>query len=601
MDFIQAFPKDIMKLAVNSSDRLERDSRRNATVMQSCGHKTYFTSLLIFSGLLMCLAAVAQVAVDSFNPNPDNAVETMAVQPDGKILIGGIFANVGGQARSCIARLNTDGSLDTNFNPGASSSLPEVSCLTLQPNGQILVGGGFTTLAGNSRNYLGRLNADGSLDTTFNPGPNVDVINLIVLTNGQILVGGAFTTIGGASRTGLALLNSDGSVDTNFNAQVNSNATTGINSVLTTVVQPDGKILVGGFFTNLDGAARSHIGRLNADGTLDASFNPGADTNVAVIALQTNGQILVGGDFTNLAGASRNGIGRLNTNGTIDTTFNPGATGGSPYNYVRNLALQTDGKIVVGGNFTTLAGQSQNFLGRLNSDGSLDSSFNISATAGGVMEGDNLGPSVYGLAIQGDGEILVGGSFVALGGQSRNFIGRLTNSTAAVQTLTLSPDGTTITWNRSGSGPEVASVLFQSSFDGVNYNNLGSGTRITGGWQLTGLSIPSTQALFIQANGQSPGGAGNGSITIIQSVLQLYASTAITRLMHTTVLGNGSFQFAFTNANTNFTVLASTNPMLPSSNWTVLGFPSQVSPGYFQYTDTQAPNYPVRFYRVSSP
>jgi uncharacterized delta-60 repeat protein len=126
-------------------------------------------------------------------------------------------------------------------------------------------------------------------------------------------------------------------------------------------VQADGKILVGGSFTTLGGKTRSRIGRLHADGTLDASFNPEASSSVYSLAVQADGKILVGGQFTTLGGQTRNRISRLHADGTLDIGFNPEASSS-----VYSLAVQADGKILVGGQFTTLGGQTRNRIGRLN-------------------------------------------------------------------------------------------------------------------------------------------------------------------------------------------------------------------------------------------
>ena len=142
-------------------------------------------------------------------------------------------------------------------------------------------------------------------------------------------------------------------------------------------------------FTTLGGGGtgtttRNHIGRLNADGSLDTSFDPGANGAVYALAVQADGKILVGGYFTTLGGGgtgttTRNYIGRLNADGSLDTSFDPGANGA-----VYALAVQADGKILVGGDFTTLGGggtgtTTRNHIGRLNADGSLDTSFDPGA------------------------------------------------------------------------------------------------------------------------------------------------------------------------------------------------------------------------------
>ena len=194
----------------------------------------------------------------------------------------------------------------------------------MQADDKILVGGAFTTLGGGgtgttTRNFIGRLNQDGSLDPTFDPGANSDVLSLAEQTDDMILVGGNFTILGGGNRVTIGRLNSNGTLDVAFNPGAN-------NRVFALAEQTDGKILMGGDFTTLGGGGtgtttRNHIGRLNADGTLDTKFNPGAGAVVRALTLQTDSQILVGGDFTTLGGGGtgatmRNFIGRLNPDGT---------------------------------------------------------------------------------------------------------------------------------------------------------------------------------------------------------------------------------------------------------------------------------------------
>ena len=430
---------------------------------------------------------------DSFNPGTDGSVWSMALQADGKILVGGSFSTLGGQSRNYIGRLNADGTLDTSFNPGAGGSSPSVYSLAVQPDGKILVGGNFTTLGGLISSRIGRVNPDGTLDTSFNTGaggssPSVNC--LAVQADGKIIVGGSFTTLGGQNRNYVGRLNADGTLDTSFNPGASSY----VNSM---AVQTDGKILVGGGFTTLGGQARSRIGRLNADGTLDASFNPGASFDVYSLALQADGKILVGGSFYTLGGQARNRIGRLNADGTLDTSFNPGAD-----NYVASLALQADGKILVGGGFSMLGGQTRNRIGRLNADGTLDASFNPGASS-----------YVYSLALQADGKIVVGGYFTTLGGQSRSHIGRLNNTAPATQNLTF--DGSTLTWTRESTSPEVWRTTFEYSPDGNSLTNLGVGSRIPGGWQLSGLALP-TNTTF-RARGYTVGGEYNGSSWFIET------------------------------------------------------------------------------------
>ncbi len=418
---------------------------------------------------------------DSFNPGADGDVYALAVQADGKILVGGYFFTLGGQSRNNIGRLNADGTLDTSFNPGANYF---VNSLAVQADGKILVGGVFSALGGQSRTNIGRLNGDGTPDTSFNPGANDSVRSLVLQADGKILVGGFFTTLGGQSRNNIGRLNADGRLDVTFNPGANS-------FVESLALQADGKILVGGDFTTLGGQYRNSIGRLNVDGTLDTTFNPRTDAIVDSLAVQADGKILVGGFFGTLGGQSRRYVGRLNADGTLDTSFNPE----SDY-VVGSLAVQADGKILVGGEFSTLGGQSRHYMGRLNADGTLDTSFNPGANG-----------YVFSLAVQADGKILAGGGFTTLGGQSRNRIGQLDNSASATQSLTF--DGSTLTWMRGGASPEVWRTTFEYSPDSSALTNLGGGIRIPGGWQLTGLALPMNTTF--RARGYTVGGFLNAS------------------------------------------------------------------------------------------
>jgi uncharacterized delta-60 repeat protein len=256
--------------------------------------------------------------------------------------------------------LNSDGSLDTTFDIGSGFN-GNVFSIALQSDGKILVGGGFTSYDGTTQNYITRLNSDGSLDTTFDIGIgfNSDVRSITIQSDGKILVGGFFTSYDGTTQNRIARLNSDGSLDTTFDIG------TGFNFfVISIALQSDGKIVVGGNFASYDGTTQNRIARLNSDGSLDTSFDigTGLNSNVFPIALQSDGKILVGGFFTSYDGVTQNRITRLNPDGSLDTTFDIG-TGFN--DSVISIAIQSDGKILVGGNFNIYDDVTQNRITRL--------------------------------------------------------------------------------------------------------------------------------------------------------------------------------------------------------------------------------------------
>jgi uncharacterized delta-60 repeat protein len=424
---------------------------------------------------------------DDFNPGagPENdaRVYSIVTQQDGRILVGGSFTTLAGESRTNVGRLNADGTLDQGFEAFVAGG--PVSRILLQPDGKILVAGSFGSLNGQAGIAgIGRLNGDGTLDWAFNArvagigGTDVSVDFAALQADGKILVSGAFTSLGGQPRTNIARLNGDGTLDTSFHPGVPE-----YRDLL--ALQPDGKVLVEGQFSGNSGEA-FYIGRLNANGTVDTTFIPAAANYGGFVALQADGKILVGGPFTTLCGQPRYYIGRINTDGTLDTSFNPDAVGlYRPLNVyqplVNSLAVQADGKILVGGIFQFLGRN----IGRLNANGTLDTSFNpvIADTE----------PTVSALVLQDNGKLLVGGSFTNLGGQSRANIGRLNASGAATQSLGF--NGSTLTWLRGGSSPEVWRTTFEFSPDGLSWQMLGAGIRIPGGWQLTGLAMQSNSLM----------------------------------------------------------------------------------------------------------
>ena len=173
-----------------------------------------------------------------------------------------------------------------------------------------------------------------------------------VQSDAKILIGGQLTGYNNVKRAGIARVNSDGSLDSSFDP---GSGTGEISMVTAMAIQPDGKILIGGQFTTYNGIARNGFARVNSDGALDNSFSPLANGGVGAIALQNDGRIVIGGNFTAYQGVSRKGIARINADGTLDSSFNPGSGLSSNINSVpgiiNSIALQPDGKILVGGDF----------------------------------------------------------------------------------------------------------------------------------------------------------------------------------------------------------------------------------------------------------
>lgn len=352
------------------------------------------------------------------HPGANNTVYAVAVQTDGKCVIGGDFTSYNSTRRYRVARVNANGQLDTSFDP-ADGADQFVSTLALEPSGKIIVGGAFTAVNRSPRLGVARLNSNGSLDTTFNPGLGANglVWAVALQTNGAVLVAGEFTTFNGTNRNYIARLNSNGSLDMTFDPG------SGPNDIINAVaLQPDGKVLIGGQFTSVAGVSRSHIARLNPDGSLDATFDPasGADDVVHALALQPDGKVLAGGNFTTVRDLPRIRLARFNPDGTLDPGFDVGT---GPDDTVYSLTLQPDGYIILGGIFTSINQTRRVAIARLFPEGPVDTSFMDTAYnefAGLITHyyDPNTEPHnfVYAAALQGDGGVIIGGNFERVGG-----------------------------------------------------------------------------------------------------------------------------------------------------------------------------------------
>jgi uncharacterized delta-60 repeat protein len=370
--------------------------------------------------------AFAPPRIDSdFSSIPQGTVSQILLQSDGKVIIVGAFNRVNDITRKGIARLNADGSLDKSFNPNNgcsgdpfSTSATSITFL-LQPDGRLVATGSFNCAGGLSRTGLARMNANGTIDAAFHPalarsdGSPPTVSQLLLLPHGKMLISGLFDTVNGTRRRGLARLNADGTLDSSLADLASTLLVVTSSSASVMVPQPDGKLLIGGEFTSVDGTVRNHIARLNANGTLDSTFDPGSGTGgnsddiadaVVAMTLQPDGGILIGGGFKQVNHVARAGIARLKSNGSLDPAFNPGKPDSTGSNFVNAIAVGPGGKIVASGRFV---GQNPNdSLARLNANGSFDTTFHPARFAQIADPNPPLSNSANAIAVQADGKVV---------------------------------------------------------------------------------------------------------------------------------------------------------------------------------------------------
>ncbi len=340
-----------------------------------------------------------------FVADTDGSVEVV-VRSGAQILIGGSFTTIGGVSRNRLARLHANGAVDMDFDPNVEGS--RVYDLAVQSDGAIVLGGDFDTVDGVPRRALARVHADGSLDDTFdaNVADFGRVEALALGAGGAVVIGGNFASVGGASRSNLARVGSTGALDTDFSPSASG-------TVYAVAVRPDGDILVGGAFSRIGTTDRSRIARLDADGTVDANFAPDLQGSTFVIvydlAVQSNGDILLGGTFNSIDDVTRNRVARLRADGTLDGSFAPDLD-----REVRALLVQGDGAIVMGGQFTSVGGVPRGRIARVSAAGVLDVGF-----------APDVDSTVSALAVQSDGRLVVGGGFSFVDDEPRGGLARI--------------------------------------------------------------------------------------------------------------------------------------------------------------------------------
>ena len=544
----------------------------------------------------------------------DASPTAIMLQPDGKIVVVGLFTTYDGIGRNRIARLNPDGTLDGTFNPGTGAN-GAINCAVLQPDGNLLIGGAFTSYNGATSRGISRILNNGSKDPSFSIGTGVvggDVNTMLLETSGKILLGGTFNSYNSNSVGLMARINSNGAYDPSLvqgtGAEAVSIVSIGIQSdgkylftgniygyngirknrlmrinqtglldhtyILATassgllqksILLPNGKIIVFGLFAFYDGTYTGGIARLNSDGTLDPGFNPGSGlkTTTDVIytaALQADGKLIIAGDFHSYNGIAVNYIARINTDGSLDPTFNPGA---GPNANIRFISTQTDEKLVVVGSFTTYDGVSRGKLARLNTDGSLDVTYNSSV-------GFALEPAS--MKLQPDDKAVLCGTFTTYNGVTKNGMVRVNIDGSEDPTFSVGtgPTGGNINFLHILMNGKI---LISGNFSGINGTTRNGFSRLNadGSNDPTFLTGTAFGGSIVRTVAEYPDGKIllGGSFTTFNGITQRF----ITRLN-----SNGTFDPTFNNGGFGFNQLVSDLVFQPDEKIIAVG-------GFSQYNN----------------
>ena len=365
---------------------------------------------------------------------PDRMVKAITVSANGKILIGGDFSNYNNEYAKGFARLNTDGTLDKTFDSGAGISFnnynvgyPDIQTICINKAGSYFIGGHFNVYNHTGAGGMLLLNTDGAINPAFNTagptGAEDAVFAIATQQNTKILIAGDFIRYNGINRDKIARLNADGTLDNSFPVVlVQGNSKDSNAYIHKLLVQQDGKILIGGNFSNINGQPHPLLARLNSDGNLDNSFNARVSklydynySEISAIAQQPDGKILVGVSRNELNANWENEpiLYRLNADGSLDPDFMIYDAFAS-YNNITSIAVQPDGKILVAGALPVSSGNMDyNNIVRLNKNGSIDNTFSKNRT--NVVGTDK---EITDIHVMPDGKIMIAGHFHSYNGAS---------------------------------------------------------------------------------------------------------------------------------------------------------------------------------------
>lgn len=457
--------------------------------------------------LLLALAAASAaaqtppvLAVPNLDVLNNGIISAVARQPDGGIVIGGEFTQVGGVRRVGLARLLPDGTLDANWNPDVVGM---VYALAIGTDGAVYAGGYFYSVGGQVRSNIVKLHSSGSVDPLWDANVSGSVYAM-QLAGDALYIGGDFNQVGGQPRNWIAKVSASGSgaVDLGWNAQAD-------NSVRALAVAPGGWLYAGGWFNSMGGVPRDKLAKLplGGSGNVDPDWNPGAYNLVRAIAVDAAGAVYVGGDFTGSGGELRRRIARLDGAGTgaADASWNPNAN--AP---VHSLALDASGNLYVGGTFTSIGGQVRNRIARLATTGA------GAADPGWDPGSDGL---VAALALDGSG-VVAGGRFSLAAGAPRWSVARLTAAGTAQTSPNFEQQGFVYALARTLDGGTLVGGSFLGAGGQMRRNllRLGPNRQLDANWNpgsdgdVWALAVDGSGAAFAGGNFTRVGGVARNRI-----------------------------------------------------------------------------------------
>jgi uncharacterized delta-60 repeat protein len=388
-----------------------------ATLSHRPNWKALFAAFFILGAALLAHGASMVDRTFNVGTGANWYVEHMLEQPDGKILFCGLFNKYNEQPVQYIGRLNPDGSVDSSFHPQVTYW---VRHMILLPDGKILIGGMFVYVEGEVRRLIARLNADGTLDRSFNPGrggevsigtsiygdPSPFIIWMDIQPDGKIVAIGNFRDYDGVSSPGIVRIHPDGSRDRSFDVGAGLNTWGRFVRVL-----PNSQIIASGWFSSYNNRSFNRLVRINSDGSFDPTLNAfyGDKTSVYSVYQQPDGKLITSGHSLNDQKLFSREIVRLNPDGSVDPTWV-----GKTNEKTESIVPLPDGRILLVGAFYMVDDVWKPGIARLNEDGTLDPTLHAECEGG-----------IWNVTQTRDKKLLVCGEFTKIDGVPSQFLARL--------------------------------------------------------------------------------------------------------------------------------------------------------------------------------
>jgi len=391
-------------------------------------------------------------------PKVVGAINTVISDGSGGWFIGGGFGSVGGLVRSGLAHVLADGSVAA-WNPNANAS---VHAIAMSGN-TVYVGGQFTNIGGQSRNYIAALDATTGTATAWAPDADSTVFALAV-SGGTVYAGGLFANIGGQPRNLIGALDATTGAATGWDP----NAGGSYQPYVGVLVVSGSTIYAGGNFSSIGGQARNYIAALDATTGAATNWNPSANYDVYALAV-VGSTVYAGGYFTNIGGQARSGIAALDATTGTATSWDPSAHGGV-HPYIDALAV-SGGTVYAGGEFTSIGGQARPFVAALDAAAGTATAWN-----------PGVGGDVSAVAVDA-GAVYVGGGFISIGGRQRNYIAALDAATGVATDWNPSPNSSVLALAVAGTTVYAGGYFTHVGGQGRNYiAALDSTTGIATAW-----------------------------------------------------------------------------------------------------------------------